>query len=224
VQRTRQISKTDVPDVVFDLVSEAAIAMVQAMQNEPQVKSAVVYYGGRERVATEAEWDEFQREIAALSGKQLVDRLALGYSQFTKDIWRQEIKQRYDEAATVLVTKELTEVIAIEGQKPTVIVLNLTAPGGYMSVDGEQWANRLTTRLVQTQRMQVVERERIAQIIREQNFSNTDLVEESTRIKLGKLAGASVVIMGSISQTLTIKAVDAETGVVKYAITLNRPF
>lgn len=86
----------------------------------------------------------------------------------------------------------------------------------------DQWlsnsfAESLTMGLLQVKALEVIERSQIKQIMKEQSFSQTDLVDPSSAPKLGKLMGAQIVVIGSyqkVGQQLqaNVRLVDTETG------------
>ncbi len=61
-------------------------------------------------------------------------------------------------------------------------------------------SNLLTNRLVQDGRYSVIERSRIAEILREQNFGQTGRVDASTAAEIGRILGVDAVLIGSITQ------------------------
>lgn len=56
------------------------------------------------------------------------------------------------------------------------------------------------TRLVQTGQFEVIERERLEQIMQEQGFGATGLVDPSSAAQIGKLLGVQAMIMGSVTK------------------------
>lgn len=78
-------------------------------------------------------------------------------------------------------------------------------------------ADMLRTQIGQNSSVQLVERSRLDQVIREQNFQASYRVDPSTAVKLGRVVGAQKIIRGSVSRvgtSLTIHAemVDVQTG------------
>lgn len=67
----------------------------------------------------------------------------------------------------------------------------------------------LTNRLVQSGRYVVVERSRIDEILREQNFGQSGRVDASTAAEIGRILGVELVVIGSITRFNTG---DSETG------------
>jgi hypothetical protein len=73
---------------------------------------------------------------------------------------------------------------------------------------------------VNTGKFSIVERSLLDQIMREQEFSNTDAVDESQATQLGKLAGAHKVVLSVVTQAgsrnmLSVKVIDVQTATVE---------
>jgi Ca2+-binding EF-hand superfamily protein/PBP1b-binding outer membrane lipoprotein LpoB len=65
-------------------------------------------------------------------------------------------------------------------------------------------------------KVRVVDRENIAKIVKEYEFQGSDLTDESTAVEIGKLSGADIIVIGSISSVgeifyLNIKLISVET-------------
>jgi len=74
----------------------------------------------------------------------------------------------------------------------------------------------LTNALVDLDRFRIVEREKLDVILQEQKFSQSQLVERATALKLGKLVAARSVVTGSIVSSLkgteiVARLIDTET-------------
>ena len=67
----------------------------------------------------------------------------------------------------------------------------------------------LTNRLVQSGRYTVIERTRIDEVLREQNFGQSGRVDASTAAEIGRILGVELVVIGSITRFNTG---DGETG------------
>jgi hypothetical protein len=66
-------------------------------------------------------------------------------------------------------------------------------------------------------KVRVVDRQNIAKIVKEYEFQQSDLTDESTAVEIGKLSGADIIVIGSISYVgkqyyLNIKLISVETG------------
>ena len=83
-------------------------------------------------------------------------------------------------------------------------------------------ADLLITELAQNTAIRVVERENLANILREQQLATDGRVDDATAARVGKLLGAKHIVTGSFitnnrgAMVLTLKSVDTETGVVEW--------
>jgi len=78
----------------------------------------------------------------------------------------------------------------------------------------------ISSTFVNTGKYIMVERSLLTTIMKEQKFSNTDVVDESQATKLGKLAGANKVVLSVISlvggrNMLSIKIIDVQTATIE---------
>ena len=82
-----------------------------------------------------------------------------------------------------------------------VAVVNFTNNSGtYLSNIGQSAGEMLSTLLVSKEEFNVVERKKLKNLVTEQQFSTSGLVEnETTAIQLGKMLGAEYVVTGSIN-------------------------
>jgi TolB-like protein len=64
---------------------------------------------------------------------------------------------------------------------------------------GRYIANRLTTRLAQSEKFFVVERQRLGQLLSELKFSMSDLVDPEKAKQLGQIVGVEAIIAGTVS-------------------------
>lgn len=65
---------------------------------------------------------------------------------------------------------------------------------------GRALSDVLVDRLVQDGKFIVIERAQLDQIVKEQNFSNSDRADPSTAAKIGKIAGVDAVVIGSVTE------------------------
>ncbi len=81
----------------------------------------------------------------------------------------------------------------------TVAVLPFVdAPGNHAKGSGRVVVNEVITQLYELPEIRVVERSRLAAIIKEKDFQ--DLVDPSKASEIGKLTGADMVILGNVPQ------------------------
>ena len=104
----------------------------------------------------------------------------------------------------VLFTIGLALVIAMSGMaqdKPSIVVLdfrNKTNTGGYEL--GRGASDMLTTALFKTKKFEVIERERLNTLIKEQSLSATGIFDAGKAAQIGKLVGAQYIVIGSITE------------------------
>lgn len=106
-----------------------------------------------------------------------------------------------------------------ENQKRRIAVVEFVDLKGNTSDFGRYLAEELITRLFQTGKIKVIERQLLNKVVAEQKLSLTGVIEPSSAQKLGKLLGVDAICAGSVSdlgKTLKINArlIDTETGEV----------
>jgi hypothetical protein len=88
---------------------------------------------------------------------------------------------------------------AVERKQPTLAVLPFPASANGAVPADLQVGDILTTALFKTGRFTLVERDRIRDVLAEQNFGRSGQVDPTTAAAIGKLTGATAVIFGVIS-------------------------
>ena len=88
---------------------------------------------------------------------------------------------------------------------------------------GEMLALQIAQTLKEKKGLMVVEREQLEAVLQELNIGSSELADESTRLRLGRLAGATHMIFGSYltvaSKTrFDLRLVEVETGKVEKAV------
>jgi len=82
---------------------------------------------------------------------------------------------------------------------------------------GELLSGQIIETLGQQKNLSVVEREKLVTVLQELNIGSSELSEESTRLKIGRFAGAQMMIFGAyqiiVGQVrIDLRLVDVETG------------
>ncbi|RKY63629.1 MAG: hypothetical protein DRQ08_09230 [Candidatus Latescibacterota bacterium] len=100
---------------------------------------------------------------------------------------------------------------------PGIAVMDFESIGGDPHL-GPGVAENLRTALIQTGQFKVIERAALQKVLEEQKLQITGLVDPQSAIKLGKLVGAKLIVVGSVvkfaeAYTLNVRFIDAETGV-----------
>jgi curli biogenesis system outer membrane secretion channel CsgG len=86
-----------------------------------------------------------------------------------------------------------------EGKELRIAVVDFQDLLNVTSDLGRFVANRLTTRLAQSQNFFVVERQRLGQVLQELRFSMTDLVDPAKAKELGRMVGVDAIVVGTVS-------------------------
>jgi PBP1b-binding outer membrane lipoprotein LpoB len=119
-------------------------------------------------------------------------------------------KQGLEEA----LSKAAEALTADLPQNATVAILNVMSSNFSTA---EYAVNELEYKLVESKKFRIVDRRRIDQIRREQNFQLSGDVDDNSAVSIGKILGARIVITGSInssgnSQWLYLRVLDVQTG------------
>ena len=88
---------------------------------------------------------------------------------------------------------------APEGRQLRVAVADFPDLQNVTSDLGRYIASRLTTRLVQSPKFFVIERQRLSQVLGELKFSMSDLVDPAKAKQLGRMVGVEAIIVGTVS-------------------------
>lgn len=112
------------------------------------------------------------------------------------------------------LTYDPTKVTQV-GSRLSVAVLPFTTKG-QASNGGESVTEKMITQLVNMRRFRVIERGAIDQVIKEQNFGMSDMVDEQAALKVGKIAGADAIVIGSVNveagfAKVSARLIDTET-------------
>jgi len=105
---------------------------------------------------------------------------------------------------------------APEGKQLRVVVADFPDLQNVTSDLGRFIASRLTTRLAQSPKFSVVERQRLNQVLGELRFSMSDLVDPTKAKQLGRMTGAEAIVVGTVSDLgnqvdLDARMIDVET-------------
>lgn len=118
---------------------------------------------------------------------------------------------------------------APEGKQLRVAVADFPDLQGVISDLGRYIASRLTTRLAQSPRFFVIERQRLSQVLAELKFGMSDLVDPTKAKQLGRMAGVEAVVVGTVSDLgnqvdLDARMIEIETNrmVLGAAVTISK--
>jgi TolB-like protein len=115
--------------------------------------------------------------------------------------------------------------------RPTVAVLYFTNGALVSNADyaplSKGMAEMMITELARNQGIRVVERDRLQQLLAEQNLGSGDRVDKETAVRLGKVLGAHHLVMGSFvidprqAVRIDVRSVNTETSQVEYVETVE---
>jgi curli biogenesis system outer membrane secretion channel CsgG len=126
------------------------------------------------------------------------------YAQVTLD-------QRIDE-----LSKQISDGLT-ENQKQTIAVVEFVDLKGRVTDLGRFLAEKLITRLYQTKKFKVIERQLLNKIVNEQKLSLTGMIDQSTAQRLGKLLGVDAIASGTVTDLgkrldINARLINTQTG------------
>lgn len=109
-------------------------------------------------------------------------------------------------------------------QKITAAVMDLEAKQGVSAGVASMLSDYLRTQLVNTQKITIVTRENMEQILREQSFQMSGCTSNECIVQMGQLLGVRKMITGSIGKLgttylLSLKIIDVQSGEIEKAET-----
>jgi len=109
-------------------------------------------------------------------------------------------------------------LMALQNKKMTVAVLDLD-PTGVAESDAQFLSDRLRTELFETGKFQIVEREKMNDILEEQGFQQSGCTSIECAVEIGQLLNVQVMIAGNIGKiedlySLSIRMIDVSSGAI----------
>jgi TolB-like protein len=116
--------------------------------------------------------------------------------------------------AIALVAKAIADDLP---EKSRIGIINIKTPS---ADDGEFAVDELTAQFVKMKKFSVVERHSLDVVFEEQDLQMSGVVDDDSAIFVGRLAGAEIVLTGSISgsgdnRRLTVKALHVQSGEIQ---------
>lgn len=112
------------------------------------------------------------------------------------------------------LSKQISDGLT-ENQKQTIAVIEFVDLEGRTTNFGRFVAEELITRLYQTKKFKVIERQLLNKVVAEQKLSVTGMIDQTSAQKLGKLLGVDAIASGTVTdlgKTLRINARLISTG------------
>lgn len=128
-----------------------------------------------------------------------------------QSLTQQSLALRIDDLSRQITSK------ATAKQKSTIAVVEFADLEGRITNFGRFLAEELITRLHETEKFKVIERQLLNKVINEQKLTLTGMVDPSSAKKLGNILGVDAIVSGSITdlgKTLRVNArmISTETG------------
>ena len=112
------------------------------------------------------------------------------------------------------LSKQISDGLT-ENQKRTIAVVEFVDLKGNVTDFGRFLAEELITRLYQTKKFKVIERQLLNKVVTEQKLSLTGMIDQSSAQKLGRLLGVDAIASGTVTdlgKTLRVNARLINTG------------
>jgi TolB-like protein len=121
------------------------------------------------------------------------------------------LNKRVDE-----LSQQITVKMTVK-QKTTIAVMEFTDLQGNTTDFGRFLAEELITRLIETEKFRIIERQLLNKIITEQKLSLTGIIDPASAKQLGKILGVDAIVAGTVtnlSQSLKVNArlISTQTG------------
>ena len=134
-------------------------------------------------------------------------------------------------AASARAQQPVVKDVGASDARPTVAVLYFTNGALLSNADyaplSKGMAEMLITELSRNPGVRVVERDRLQQLLAEQNLGSGDRVDKETAVRLGKILGAHHLLMGSFiidpkqNMRIDVRSVNTETSQVEYVESID---
>ena len=96
-----------------------------------------------------------------------------------------------------------------QNQKTKIAIIEFSDIQGNVTNLGRYLAEELTTRLYRTGKFEVVERQLLNKVIKEQKLGMSGFIDDNTAVSLGQILGVDAIASGSITDLLTNVKVNA---------------
>ena len=176
--------------------------------------------GSKDRQAAE---DRKLREAKELAARQQEEDLA---RQKDEDAARErEARRKADERTRLESSRQTTLPVGALTYDPSLVTqVGSRLALAVMPFEGKALASDLTepatdkmvAQMVGLRRFKVIERSALDRVMKEQKLQSSGLVDEQTAVKVGKVAGADAIVLGSItilgrSTKVNARVIDTET-------------
>ncbi|MBN1758337.1 MAG: DUF2380 domain-containing protein [Chitinispirillaceae bacterium] len=130
-------------------------------------------------------------------------------------------------ACVVLLSITLFTETFAEGGKTNYAVVNLKAGDGVSEGESELITDRLRTELFKTGKVNMMERNQMQEILKEQGFQQSGVcTDEACLVEMGQMLGVKIMVIGSLGKLgsmfmVNIRAIDVQTAQVVKVVSVD---
>jgi hypothetical protein len=218
IQRGPDNQKQEFVNVFIDGILSAEVA--------PNSSEKLILPNGPHSVSVSAIGKTSSTQRFQAQSSRIVFKASIAIGALTSVFLTKESEVSLDPAAAMLVSDSgadsLPHAVALAaraiaadlGEKSRVAVMNISSSP---ASDGEFATDELTVHLFNMKKFNLVDRHSLNVVLAEQNLHLSGMVDDDSAILVGKLAGAEIVLTGSIggfgdSRRLMVKALNVQTG------------
>ena len=190
-------------------IEEQRIKEEEITRKQNEIEAEKVKLAKEKKIKEKKELEQMEKEIAR-KNKELEEEKA----KFDKLKEKRSDVSKLPLGALTYDPSKVTQV----GSRLSVAVLPFSSndDAKYLT---DSVTEKLIIQLVNLRRFRVIERSALDKIMEEQKLGLTGFVDEETAIKVGKLAGADMIILGSINMQIgfvkvSARGIDTETSVL----------
>ncbi|MCK5051548.1 MAG: hypothetical protein KAS53_07455 [Candidatus Cloacimonetes bacterium] len=190
-------------------IEEQRIKEEEIARKQQEIEDEKIKLAKEKKIKEKKELEQMEKEIARKNKELELERIKLD-----------KLKEKRSEVSKLplgALTYDPSKVTQV-GSRLSVAVLPFRSNDQAKDLT-DSVTEKLIIQLVNLRRFRVIERSALDKIMEEQKLGLSGFVDEETAIKVGKLAGADVIILGSINMQLgfvkvSARGIDTETSVL----------
>ncbi len=190
-------------------IDEQRIKEEEIARRQKEIEDEKIKLAKEKKIKEKKELEQMEKDIARKKKKLDEERAKLD-----------KLKEKRSDVSKLplgALTYDPSKVTQV-GSRLSVAVLPFSSNDDAKNLT-DSVTEKLIIQLVNLRRFRVIERSALDKIMEEQKLGLTGFVDEETAIKVGKLAGADVIILGSINMQVgfvkvSARGIDTETSVL----------
>ncbi len=190
-------------------IEEQRLKEEEIARKQKEIEDEKIKLAKEKKIKEKKELEQMEKEIARKNKELEEERIKLD-----------KLKEKRSEVSKLplgALTYDPSKVTQV-GSRLSVAVLPFRSNDDAKDLT-DSVTEKLIIQLVNLRRFRVIERSALDKIMEEQKLGLSGFVDEETAIKVGKLAGADVIILGSINMQLgfvkvSARGIDTETSVL----------